>query len=165
MGVVLIPEATNSLKSWPDSLRYSFYFHIFLLLPWTWLQRSGRTTLATCRSRLSRSCLLRSKQIFHNLVYCPNQTTPKIGNEYRSGKNGSLTLIMNALLKRYMFRGDRPPLLWRLVRIWTEKNIPYQWLIVHALHVTMIVVVAARAHNEPAVHVALGSQGQVLGGT
>ena len=35
----------------------------------------------------------------------------------------------------------------------------------HALHVTMIFLVAAAVHNEPAVPVALGSQRQVLGGT
>ena len=46
-----------------------------------------------------------------------------------------------------------------------RKNIPYQWLIVHALHVTMIPLVAARVQNEPALHVTLGSQLQVLGST
>ena len=48
---------------------------------------------------------------------------------------------------------------------WRQEKNPYQWLIVHALHVTMIPLVAARVHNEPAVHVAFRSQRQVLGGT
>ena len=146
MGVLLIQGATNSLKSWPDSLRYSFYFHIFLLLPLTWLRHSGQPTLATRRSPFLRSCLLSATKLFQNLAACPNQTTPEIGSEYKPAH--PLCLDQDQ----------------ELFKVETGKK-SYQWLIVHALHVTMIPLVAARVHNEPAVHVALGSQRQVLGGT
>ena len=46
-----------------------------------------------------------------------------------------------------------------------EKNTAYQWFLVHALHVTVIALVAAGVLDKPAVLVALGSPGQVLGST
>ena len=46
-----------------------------------------------------------------------------------------------------------------------EKNTAYQWFLVHALHVAVVALVAAGVLDEPAVLVALGSPGQVLGST
>ena len=43
-----------------------------------------------------------------------------------------------------------------------EKNTAYQWFLVHALHVTVVALVAAGVLDEPAVLVALRSPGQVL---